>query len=77
MKSLSLFDVTTVEFSLFVPLFSLLAVAYMVVLWLFYVYKSRNLFNSFIQYKLKNYKELKSSENYCARKKDFSMIHEN
>ena len=51
---------------------------HMVVLWLLYVYESRNLSNSLLQYKLKKkYKELKSSENQCARKKVFSMIHEN
>ena len=41
----------------------------MVLSWLFYVYKQRILLITSIQ--IKKYKELKSSEKKCARKKDF------
>ena len=120
MKSVSIFNVTTVEFSLFLPLSfppsSCIHVFFMFInhrgasrtaatskmerfviivngfqpLTNYYkalnlgccssprsASESRNLFHFFLQYKLQKYKELKSSENQCARKKYFSMIHEN
>ena len=84
MKSVSIFNITTVEFSLFLPLsFSpcscidggLMVVLWwyygglMVVLWLFYVYKSKSLFNFFLQYKLKKIQRTEVQRESMRKKK--------
>lgn len=74
MKLASIFNVTTVGFLLFLSLSFVLVVTYIVVLWLFYVYKLRNLFYFFPSTQDKKRQRIKVQRELMRQKKDFSRI---